>query len=47
MLEELKKQSQIDLEEINKKIDIIEEYNSNKVLEAFIEVGINKTEPPS
>ncbi len=44
MLEELKKQSQIDLEEINKKIDIIEEYNSNKVLEAFIEVGINETD---
>ena len=44
MLEELKRQSQIDLEEINKKIDIIEEYNSNKVLEAFIEVGINETD---
>ena len=44
MLEELKKQSQIDLEEINKKIDMIEEYNSNKVLEAFIEVGINETD---
>lgn len=44
MLEELKKQSQIELEEINKKIDIIEEYNSNKVLEAFIEVGINETD---
>ena len=44
MLEELKRQSQIDLEEINKKIDMIEEYNSNKVLEAFIEVGINETD---
>lgn len=44
MLEEIIKNSNKDLEEIFKKIDVIEEYNSEKVLNAFIENNICETD---
>ena len=42
MLEDFIKSSNIDLKEINDKIDFIEEYNSEKVLNAFIDNGISE-----
>ena len=44
MLEEIIKKSNKDLEETFKKIDLIEEYNSEKVLNAFIENSICETD---
>ena len=44
MLEEIIKNSNKDLEETFKKIDVIEEYNSEKVLNAFIENNICETD---
>lgn len=44
MLEDIIKNSNNDLEEIFKKIDEIEEYNSEKVLNAFIENSICETD---
>lgn len=44
MLEEIIKNSNNDLEEIFKKIDEIEEYNSEKILNAFIENSICETD---
>ena len=44
MLEEIIKKSNKDLEEIFKKIEEIEEYNSEKVLNAFIENNISETD---
>lgn len=42
MLDDFIKSSNIDLKEINDKIDFIEEYNSEKVLNAFIDNGISE-----
>ena len=44
MLEEIINNSNIDLEDIFKKVDEIEEYNSEKVLNAFIENNICETD---
>lgn len=44
MLEEIIKSSNKDLEEVFKKVDEIEEYNSEKVLNAFIENSICETD---
>ena len=44
MLEEIIKTSNKDLEEVFKKIDEIEEYNSEKILDAFIKNNISETD---
>ena len=44
MLEDIIKKSNSDLEEVFKKIEEIEEYNSEKILDAFIENGICETD---